>query len=67
MDFCEVVVHVKQRQGDMKNPHAVALGRRGGKARAKSLTAEKRSEGARKAVLARWPKRRGKTAKSPEG
>jgi hypothetical protein len=46
----------------MKNPHAVALGRKGGTARAKNLTAKERSEGARKAVLARWAKAKGKTA-----
>lgn len=32
-----------------KNPHAVALGRRGGRARAKSLSAEARAAIARKA------------------
>lgn len=41
-----------------KNPHAVALGRKGGKkggaARARKLTAAQRSESARRAVLARW-------------
>lgn len=40
-----------------KNPAAVALGKRGGKARLKKLTAEKRSEVARKAAAARWAKR----------
>jgi len=43
-----------------KNPAAVALGRKGGKkggpARAASMTAEERSESARQAVLARWAK-----------
>lgn len=43
---------------DGKNPAAVALGRKGGlkggKARAKSLTAEERSEIAKKAAKARW-------------
>jgi hypothetical protein len=39
-----------------KNPAAVALGRRGGKATAKNRTAEQRSEAARKAVHARWAK-----------
>lgn len=46
----------------MKNPHAVALGRlggrkggpAGGRARAKSLSARRRSEIARAAALARW-------------
>ncbi len=44
-----------------KNPHAVALGKLGGKkggpARAKKLTAEQRSEAARKAAKARWSSR----------
>ena len=41
-----------------KNPHAVALGRKGGKkggvARAAKLSAAERSDSARRAVLARW-------------
>ncbi len=37
-----------------KNPAAVALGRRGGKARAAKLTPQQRSESARKAIKARW-------------
>jgi len=45
-----------------KNPHAVALGRlggqKGGKARAKKLTAEQRREIAKKAAAARWALRR---------
>lgn len=43
---------------DGKNPHAVALGRmgglKGGKARAKALSAKKRSEIAKRAAKARW-------------
>lgn len=43
-----------------KNPHAVALGRlggkKGGKARAEKLTPERRKEIARKAAAARWNK-----------
>lgn len=43
-----------------KNPHAVALGRLGGKkggpARAKKLTPDQRREIARKAAKARWGK-----------
>lgn len=43
---------------DGKNPAAVALGRlgglKGGKARAESLTAKKRSAIAKKAAAARW-------------
>ncbi len=46
-----------------KNPHAVALGRlgglKGGKARVAKLTAEERRELARKAVQARWARRKG--------
>lgn len=41
-----------------KNRAAVELGRRGGKARAQRLTAEERSEAARKAVEARWAKQK---------
>jgi hypothetical protein len=45
---------------DGKNAAAVALGRlgglKGGKARAESLTAKKRSEIAKKAAAARWKK-----------
>jgi len=39
-----------------KNPAAVTLGRKGGKATAQSRTAEQRSEAARRAVEARWAK-----------
>lgn len=39
-----------------KNPAAVALGRLGGKQRAKNLTAEERKEGARRAGKARLTK-----------
>jgi membrane protein DedA with SNARE-associated domain len=42
-----------------KNPHAVALGRRGAKARLKKLTPEKRIEVAKIAAAARWAKRKG--------
>jgi hypothetical protein len=51
-----------------KNPHAVALGRRGGskggKLRAQKLSAEQRREIARKAVLARWAKYKKEQQKS---
>jgi hypothetical protein len=39
-----------------KDPAAVALGKKGGKARADSMTAEKRSEIAKKAAASRWKK-----------
>jgi hypothetical protein len=46
---------------DTRNPHAVALGRLGGKkggqARAEKLTPEQRSEISRKAAKARWEKK----------
>jgi hypothetical protein len=37
-----------------KNPAAVALGRKGGKATAKNLTPEQRADMARRAAVARW-------------
>lgn len=51
----------KAEPEDTRDPAAVALGRRGGlkggRARADKLTAEKRSEIARKAARARWGSR----------
>lgn len=50
----------EEDSNDKKNPAAVALGRlgglKGGKARAKKLSAKKRSEIASKAAKARWNK-----------
>jgi len=43
-----------------KDPHAVELGRRGGKARTLKLTVERRREIASKAARARWAKQRKK-------
>jgi hypothetical protein len=47
-----------QRSSETKDPHAVELGRRGGlkggKARAKALSAEERAAISRKAAKARW-------------
>jgi hypothetical protein len=47
--------------GEDKNPAAVALGRlgglKGGRARANKLTADERSEIAKRAAAARWSKR----------
>lgn len=57
-----VIEGITADSGDVliKDPHAVALGRRGGlkggKARAGKLTAEQRSEIAKKAAKARWTK-----------
>jgi hypothetical protein len=41
---------------DTRNPAAVAMGKKGGKARAENLTAEQRSEIAKKAASKRWEK-----------
>jgi hypothetical protein len=43
-----------------KDPHAVALGRKGGKARLEKLTPDQRREIAKKAVNARWERQRQK-------
>ena len=44
--------------GKRKNPAAMALGKKGGKARAKKLTAAQLSEQGRNAVQARWAKQK---------
>ena len=41
-------------ESDGKNPAAVALGRKGGLARAEAMSAKRRSEIARKAAKSRW-------------
>ncbi len=50
----------KEDPSSEKNPHAVALGKlggkKGGKARAAKLTKEQRSEIAKRAAKARWSK-----------
>jgi hypothetical protein len=45
-------------EDDGKDPAAKAMGKKGGAARAKSLTPEKRAEIARNAAAARWIVRR---------
>ncbi len=56
----ENVAFIEEITERKKNPHAQALSAlgasKGGKARAKSLSAKKRKEIARKAALARWEK-----------
>ena len=56
----ESVGEAPEPEDDGKNPAAVVLGRlgglKGGKARAKSLTPEQRSDIARAAAAARWKK-----------
>jgi len=57
----EATGEVPAEEEPEKNPAAVALGRlgglKGGEARAKKLSAKRRSEIARKAAKARWSKR----------
>jgi hypothetical protein len=48
-----------------KDPAAVALGRKGGKAALKKLTKEQRTAKARKAVIARWKKEKGPGYQAP--
>ena len=43
-------------QSDGKDPAAKALGKKGGAARAKSMTPERRAEIAKKAAAKRWAK-----------
>jgi hypothetical protein len=47
-----------------KDPNAVALGRKGGKARLHKMTSEERKTIARNAVAARWAKVREKKDKA---
>jgi hypothetical protein len=65
LDYSQAVTYSFFVPKKRKNPAAVALGRKGGlkggPARAKKLTPEQRSESARKAVLARWAKVKGKS------
>ena len=50
----------KPKKPKGKNPFAVALGRRGGKARIANMTPEQLSEAMRKASAARWTRERAK-------
>jgi hypothetical protein len=43
-------------ESEGKDPAAVALGRRGGRARAESLSKRRRKEIAKKGAASRWPK-----------
>jgi hypothetical protein len=51
----------------MAESYATQFARKGGKARAKNLTPEQRSESARKAVEARWAKQRAELKALNEG
>ncbi len=52
---------IMEKMAGQKNPHAVALAKlgaaKGGRARAKKLSAERRREIARKAAQTRWKKK----------
>jgi hypothetical protein len=50
----EVEDHVPTPEEEGKDPAAVAMGKKGGAARAKSMTPERRAEIARKAAAKRW-------------
>jgi hypothetical protein len=58
----KVFDHVEAHDHPKKNSAAVALGRlgglKGGKARAKALSAERRKKIAKKAAMARWSRNR---------
>ena len=69
-DINQIAVRIVEAVADPafkaeKNPAAVALGRlgglKGGKARAEKLSAKRRREIARKAIAARWAKRKTQT------
>ena len=59
--FIRTAVYARLQLMTRKNPHAVAMGKKGGKARWEALSAEERSELMRKAVQARWEKAKKKT------
>lgn len=48
---------VETRDCSLQNHNASALGRKGGQARARSLTEKERSDAAQKAALVRWGKK----------
>lgn len=50
----EIDDHIPTPEEQGKDPAAAALGRKGGAARAKSMSAKKRAEIARKAAKSRW-------------
>ena len=60
---CKYDLGVAKRR--LKNRYAVEFARKGGRARAKHLSPERRREIARKAVLARWARQKAKG--NPEG
>ncbi len=55
----------KKKEKQDKNPHAMALGRLGGKARLQKLSREQRRQIAKKAIEARWTKEKSKRRDLP--
>jgi len=54
----EIVEDIDTPEKEGKDPAAVSMGKRGGKARAQAMTPERRAEIAKKAADSRW-KRKG--------
>jgi hypothetical protein len=52
----EITEDISTPESEGKDPAAVALGRKGGKARAEGMSAKRRKEIARKAARSRWGK-----------
>jgi hypothetical protein len=52
----EESIHAREKEGKDKDPAAVSMGKRGGKARAEKMTPERRAEIAKKAAEKRWSK-----------
>jgi hypothetical protein len=52
----EIEETIPTPESEGKDPAAVALGRKGGKARAESMSAKRRKEIARRAAKKRWDK-----------
>ena len=57
----EITEDIPTPESEGKDPAAVALGRKGGKARAEGLSAKRRKEIAKKAARNRWAKKRHET------
>jgi hypothetical protein len=55
----EIEEDISTPESEGKDPAAVSMGKRGGKARAESMTPERRAEIARKAASSRWSRRGG--------
>jgi hypothetical protein len=52
----EIEDDIRRPEDEGKDPAAVALGRKGGEARAKGMSAKRRKEIAKRAAKARWGK-----------